>query len=271
MGRRVKSRRAVETFQQRFKRWREASGHSLQEVADKVNARLGDRSHLQVGRTTVLNYEKNTTPRVEWLVALKEAYPRINIEWLLFGTGKMMTEDDTPTDDEMFNPENPRYWYWLETAEYQNYFDAMDKAGFAGRDLPGSVVKDLQDFVFGAFDLNRFNFELPRDLDLALRTGILRGDFCMGVTRMFFTPDTLGDKFVKFEELSDVELQTYTYAFLAALRPLVRSLREDKTRSGQRGMDSAIGAALLGVPLPPDTEVGDGGDQADEVGSDDED
>jgi len=68
-------------------------GLSLRELQTAVNRRLGEDEALSLG--TISNYERPAAggtrragPRVEFVVALKRAFPDLRVEWLMFGEGQ---------------------------------------------------------------------------------------------------------------------------------------------------------------------------------------
>lgn len=68
-------------------------GLSLRELQTRVNQRLGPEEALSLG--TISNYERPPSggvpragPRIEFLVALKRAFPELRLEWLMFGEGQ---------------------------------------------------------------------------------------------------------------------------------------------------------------------------------------
>lgn len=84
--------RIMNTVHDRLRYFRETvKGLSLREFRDRVNERLEPGGSLSLG--TVSNYERGREngsrpgPRAEFLVALKEAFPDVRLEWLLLGEG----------------------------------------------------------------------------------------------------------------------------------------------------------------------------------------
>lgn len=220
--RRISNRR--KTFQTRFKLWRETAGLTLDEVTDAVNAQLeGDMAPLRVGRTTVFNYEKKSAPRAEWLAALKQAYPRLSLDWLLFGTGKMLEEIDEPLDPT--DPEAAEKI--LARPDFQEYLGSLKDLGLLSASLTSWVVTEIEDLILEAEGV-RLTFDLPRDAVSGLKVKALRSDLATALARMFLAPHNAAGGFLTFDEITREELRTYTFAFLAAIRPLVRGLRSDR-------------------------------------------
>jgi transcriptional regulator with XRE-family HTH domain len=84
---------SMDTVQERLRYYRESSGLSLREFQAAINAELPDGDALSLG--TISNYEKPSVegirrpgPRVEFLTALKTAFPEIRLEWVMFGDGQ---------------------------------------------------------------------------------------------------------------------------------------------------------------------------------------
>jgi len=84
----------MNTVQDRLRFFRESvQGLSLRDFRVAVNACLPVEVALSLG--TISNYERPSEsgarragPRVEFLSALKEAFPEIRLEWLVLGTGQ---------------------------------------------------------------------------------------------------------------------------------------------------------------------------------------
>jgi len=83
----------MDTVHERLRYFRETvKGLSLRELQAAVNGRLGADEALSLG--TISNYERppadgarRAGPRLEFLVALKEAFPDLRLEWVMFGDG----------------------------------------------------------------------------------------------------------------------------------------------------------------------------------------
>lgn len=84
----------MNSVHERMRHFRETvKGLSLRELQARVNERLGEDEALSLG--TISNYERppadgarRAGPRVEFLVALKRAFPDLRLEWLMFGEGQ---------------------------------------------------------------------------------------------------------------------------------------------------------------------------------------
>jgi len=93
-----------DTIQGRLKYWlTDVEGVSLRRAHVAVNEQLPEK--LRIGLTTMGKYTRGEGgdvpgPRAEFLVALKKAFPDLNMAWLLFGRG-MPTETSEATDAQL--------------------------------------------------------------------------------------------------------------------------------------------------------------------------
>jgi len=84
----------MDTVQERLRYLRETVlGLSLREFREAINAELDPGDALSLG--TISNYERpgadgvrRPGPRVEFLGALKAAFPEVRLEWVIFGGGR---------------------------------------------------------------------------------------------------------------------------------------------------------------------------------------
>ncbi|MFV1986791.1 MAG: hypothetical protein ACC682_05900 [Gemmatimonadota bacterium] len=84
----------MNTVQERLRYFRETlRSLSVREFQAAINARLPENEALSLG--TISNYERPTPdgsrrpgPRVEFLAALKEAFPEVRLDWIMFGDGQ---------------------------------------------------------------------------------------------------------------------------------------------------------------------------------------
>jgi hypothetical protein len=85
---------SMNTVHERLRHLRETVlGLSLRDFQAAINAELGDAEALSLG--TVSNYERpgdpgkrRPGPRLEFLVALRSAYPQVRLDWVMFGEGQ---------------------------------------------------------------------------------------------------------------------------------------------------------------------------------------
>jgi len=83
----------MDSVQQRLRHFRETvEGLALREFRDRINQQLPDDGGLSLG--TLSNYERPSNgkrrpgPRVEFMAALKRAFPEVRLEWLILGDGQ---------------------------------------------------------------------------------------------------------------------------------------------------------------------------------------
>ncbi|MDE2878856.1 hypothetical protein [Candidatus Palauibacter soopunensis] len=74
---------------------KDVQGLSLRDFRSRVNAELSEHARVSLG--TLSNYEREAGgssragPRAEFLAALKRAFPRLRLEWLILGDGEPTT------------------------------------------------------------------------------------------------------------------------------------------------------------------------------------
>jgi hypothetical protein len=145
----VKKRR--DTIQGRLKYWlTDVEGVSLRRVHLAVNEQLPEK--LQVSLTTMSNYTRGEVvdvpgPRAEVLVALKKAFPDLNLAWLLFGRG-MPTEAGEATDVQLqgFAADVRESVAPSKRHVYDVIMEVVDE-----NDLPAEVRQVLAGFLFRKF------------------------------------------------------------------------------------------------------------------------
>lgn len=85
-------------MKQRLEQFLSAENISKAQFADNINVTRASVSHIFAGRNN---------PGYEFIVNLMDAYPSLNIEWLLKGKGKMYKNqsdaDTTPDSYELFD------------------------------------------------------------------------------------------------------------------------------------------------------------------------
>ncbi len=120
----------------RLKQFLAAENITQAQFADKINVVRASVSHILSGRNK---------PSFDFIKALMQQYPRLNIEWLVFGKGKMYIDSHTteseqlfpieidPSDD--FRPQNPpqetddfvHESEYYENDCFSNNFNTLDK------------------------------------------------------------------------------------------------------------------------------------------------
>jgi hypothetical protein len=148
-------KKGLRTLQERFGYWRqEVAGLSLRALQEAVNAHLTPGSQVSLG--TVSNYEGGSEnepmpgPRAEFLVALKRAFPNLNLNWLLFGAG---SPTELGADVEIYimgkRVDAPFSPYWPDT-ELPN-IDWAARVVVGRCDLPAEVGDVLASFLVRVF------------------------------------------------------------------------------------------------------------------------
>lgn len=92
---------SVNNMKQRLEQFLAAENISRAQFADSINVARAGISHILSGRNN---------PSYEFIVNTMAAYPQLNIEWLLRGTGKMYKNDaggifDTVPEPDIFEDE----------------------------------------------------------------------------------------------------------------------------------------------------------------------
>ena len=105
----------------RLKQFLSAENITQAQLADNLNVVRASVSHILSGRNN---------PGYEFIKALMEKYPKLNIEWLIFGKGKMYKDSPAETllqFDEV--PEMPSVKHQIEPKEdieQPNLFNSID-------------------------------------------------------------------------------------------------------------------------------------------------
>lgn len=73
----------METISDRIRQWRIDGGYTLKEVSDALSLSLGK----PIGPSAISNYEKRNNPSATVLASLKEAFPEVDLNWILLGAG----------------------------------------------------------------------------------------------------------------------------------------------------------------------------------------
>lgn len=90
----------------RLKQFLSAENITQAQFADNLNVVRASVSHVLSGRNN---------PGFDFIKAMMAKYPRLNIEWLIFGKGKMYKDAETPKEEQqdsgqlfpIFEPEIP--------------------------------------------------------------------------------------------------------------------------------------------------------------------
>ena len=105
----------------RLQQFLAAENISQAQLADSLNVARAGVSHILAGRNK---------PSYDFLTALMSRYPKLNVEWLMFGKGKMYKEAEEPahTPAPVPQPEQPHESDLLfSDEEMADDYDAMDE------------------------------------------------------------------------------------------------------------------------------------------------
>ena len=89
----------------RLKQFLAAENITQAQFADNLNVVRASVSHVLSGRNN---------PGFDFIKAMMAKYPRLNIEWLIFGKGKMYKDIETPKEQEDSPSENQQLFPVLE-------------------------------------------------------------------------------------------------------------------------------------------------------------
>lgn len=108
-------------IQARFGQWREREGLSLREVMEAVNEHLPPGRRIRT-KSTISNYEKTASdkppPRADFLAALKEAFPTLNVDWIITGRRSMYAlQEGRQEYREMLREKVPAYAAFPESVQ----------------------------------------------------------------------------------------------------------------------------------------------------------
>lgn len=196
-----------DTVQTRLKHWRqEIAAVSQAELCEQVNRHLPEGKGVVV--STISNYERTTEPRASFLAALKQAYPKLNLDWLVSGKGKLLGAD----------------------RQLGELLDSLNSE--EGRSALGQLMQQPGLQRFRKLPEPAAHVVLAFLQEVRLSTPEYRGDhsrpwreFLQRFSSIFFEPLQSPRNFAALEALSAHELTTYVAAVVAALRPLVPSFR----------------------------------------------
>jgi hypothetical protein len=210
---------------------------SLRELAADVNRHLNPADQVSV--STVNNYEgrggaEGPEPRASFLAALKAAYPRVNLEWLILGKGQPLVSDSAAVE-----------FTQGRVLQALGRLSEQRLRGMRFGTLPAPAREVVLQFIgnvrisgqpYATPDAVRLpSLAPPGPQEEAWRS------FVSALETILFAPFDQPAHFVKLEDLSAEERTAYVLTMVAALRPLVRSLREGPRRA--QGHDRNDGSA----------------------------
>ncbi len=217
-----------ETIHERLKYWRnEVLGVSQSRLCETVNSHLPEEDRVAV--TTVSNYERTTEPRGSFLGALKKAYPEINLEWLVAGQGKLLASEQR-TAEALRKAR-------AENGEGNTATPVLDLPGMQRfRGLAEPAVHVLVAFLE---EVRQSNPEYQSEHSRQWR------DFLQRFSHFFFEPFQSTRHFAARQGLSDDQLTNYTLSLIAAIRPLVLTLRDREKVQGAAPVGSGSDPGVL--------------------------
>ena len=193
----------MDSVSKRLWQWRKRSELSLRDVRLAVNEHLEPKDRLS-SRSTINNYEHRNQPPLRFLIALKRAYPAdVDLNWIMFG-------DDRPWERGLLG---------YSEREIRVFEEGADAAAeLSKRRAPLGPQGDW--LLSWFFRTLAFRYDDPETLDELDRWFVDWAE----------APSRLSAHFVPMKALNSAEAETYCYALLAAIRPLLRVVRADKSR-----------------------------------------
>jgi hypothetical protein len=208
----------------------------LREIEERVNKHLEDGSKAKL--STIHGFETTVTksgktrpsPRAEWIAALKQAYPYLNLDWLLFGRGEptIVAEEARKFEEMLSKLPEPSLWsrmptYWL------------------GQNLPTTAMLLVAVFLKEAETAAHLSYGAAcargEEPGLKPTTLLRRLERKVGtLLEAGFDEKT----FVSIENLSDAETTTYVMGILASIRLLFAPLRPGSKWDETSGSDSEV-------------------------------
>ncbi len=246
LGRQHKNLQSKHDMSDRFRWWRADMGRklggrlTLEAVREAVNKHLQDNP---IGSTqTIDNYEGNYLPSTKFLVALKKAYPNdLDLNWLMFGDKGM--PGDTPPGP----PPRPLSKRKLG----RRYFSRWNTLGGAVGMIDRFLLR-LSLFYPDAY---------PSGESFELAISDPKARICeldKWLEKWALSPfKQLPEHFIGTEDdLTHVEAVTYCHAILAAIRPLLRVLREDTRVASEPGLPPGFVALFSGLDVGVQKQIG---------------
>ena len=193
-------------------------GLTLDEVTEAVNRHLPpDKS---VARSTVNNYEGRTEPSASFLAALKRAFPpEVNLDWLLFGE----VEDEAAEVDE-----GGGVLLRVVGIGTDEAYQMFGQAGGIIEEFLADLILQYPTYREGDTVVQSLTEPSERMKDLYER---VRG--------IFTAPLEAPDHFATLGELTAAEVTNYGHAIVAAIRPLLRVVRQDRRSAMPAHLDGS--------------------------------
>ena len=221
VSRNLDSLAVPDTVANRFQYWRrDVARVSLRQLSEAVNQHLVGKARVSV--STVNNYEvRDNEPKVSFLVALKNEYPDLNLDWLMFGEG-----DPSVTNEQAAELVQKRASRALGKLGRGGLSDVhgFGKLPLAARSALVSFFSDVR--LSGPPYLEHQDQPgLRTSRAAAKREESALAEFTAIIDAILFAPFDRRKHFVALEGLKDEEATSYTLMLIAALRPLVFTLR----------------------------------------------
>ena len=221
----------------RFAEWRANMGSAmtLERVCEAVKKHLPadpKKKEKEIGTSTINNYEARNDPSARFLVALKKAFPNdVDLEWLMFG------EEGAPEGFALGEP--PKLRARKPSARRKKRFRSLGD----GVRVVNELLLELA-LYHPEYQLGGDHFEVA-----VSRPGTPLGELDRWLDKWALSPfKQLPEHFIGIEELTQAEAATYCHALVAAIRPLLRVLREDTRLASRPGLPPGLAALFSGLP-----------------------
>jgi len=113
----------------RLKQFLAAENITQAQFADNINVVRASVSHVLSGRNN---------PSFDFIKAMMAKYPRMNIDWLIFGKGKMYKDAEAPSEDLLFPIMEP---------EYDTRLQDLAEEDFKASEQTSSAIDTLNDTI----------------------------------------------------------------------------------------------------------------------------
>lgn len=117
----------------RLKQFLAAENITQAQFADNINVVRASVSHVLSGRNN---------PSFDFIKAMMAKYPRMNIDWLMFGKGKMYKDAEAPAEDLLFPITEPEYGTRLQNLVPEDDIKVSEQTSSA-TDTSNSTTQQL--------------------------------------------------------------------------------------------------------------------------------
>lgn len=118
----------------RLKQFLAAENITQAQFADNINVVRASVSHVLSGRNN---------PSFDFIKAMMAKYPRMNIDWLMFGKGKMYKDAEAPAEDLLF----PIVEAEAETETEMRLHDIVPEDVFKASEQTSSAIDTLDNVM----------------------------------------------------------------------------------------------------------------------------